>query len=111
MTLPEFVRVASTHDLADGEMRLVSAAGERVVLVRIGGEYYAIGWLCSHALGLLSQGQLDGYEVECPIHEGRFDVRTGQPTREPPEEPIPVYPVRVEGEDILVGPASYRTIP
>lgn len=88
----------------DGEMRMVQAGGERVVLVRVGDEYYAIGWLCSHALGFLSEGELLGYEVQCPIHEGRFDIRTGEPTREPPEEPIPAYSVRVEGGDVLVGP-------
>ena len=85
-------------------MRLVMAGGERVVLIRIGDDYYAVGWLCSHAFGMLQEGELHGYEVQCPIHQGRFDVRSGQPTREPPEEPIPTYSVRVVGDDVYVGP-------
>lgn len=102
--MTEFVRVAGRADLDDGQMLLTTAAGERVVLIRLGDEYYAIGWLCSHAFGMLREGELHGYEIQCPIHEGRFDIRTGQVTREPPEEPIPTFAVRVEGDDLYVGP-------
>jgi nitrite reductase/ring-hydroxylating ferredoxin subunit len=105
--LTEFVRIARRGDLADGEITMTQAGGERVVLLRIGEEYFAIAWLCTHALGLLMQGELHGYEIQCPIHEGRFDVRTGAVTRDPPDEkiePLAVYTVRIEGDDIYVGP-------
>lgn len=102
--MTEFVFAAKKSDLAEGEMRLLKAGTQPLVLIKLEGEYFAIGWVCSHAFGLLSQGALLGYEVECPIHEGRFDIRTGQPTQEPPDEPIPTYAVRIEGEEVWVGP-------
>lgn len=100
----EFVKVARAGDVEDGELLLVDAAGDDILLARVGDAYYAIGPFCSHALGPLELGDLYGYELECPLHQGRFDVRTGHPTREPPEEPIVSYAVRVEDGDILVGP-------
>lgn len=102
--LTRFVNVAADGDLADGAMALVTAEGEDIVLVRAGNEYFAVTAICSHAFGFLEEGTLHGHEIQCPIHGGRFDVRTGQPTHEPAEEPIGTYAVRIEGEQILVGP-------
>lgn len=104
--LTKFVKVAKTSDLADGKMMAVDADGEEILLARIGDKYYAINNVCSHAAAWLDQGDLlpATYEVQCPLHEGRFDLRTGAPTHEPAEEPVEVYAVRVEGDDILVGP-------
>lgn len=108
----EFLKVATVADLADGEMMLVTPGGEEILLARIGGRYFAIDALCTHAFGMLDQGTLSGFEVECPIHEGRFDLRTGQPTREPAEEPVQTYAVQVQGDDILIGPRllAHRTV-
>jgi nitrite reductase/ring-hydroxylating ferredoxin subunit len=102
--LSEFVPVARVGDLADGEMTLITPQGQEVVLARVGDEYFAIGAICSHAYGMLDQGTLYGYEVECPIHTGRFDVRTGRARRPPAIQPIMSYEVRIEGDQILVGP-------
>lgn len=102
--LTSFVNVAAVGDLPDGAMTLVTAEGEDIVLVRVGTEYFAVAAICSHAFGWLDEGTLHGHEIQCPIHEGRFDVRTGQPTREPAEDPIASYTVRLDGEQILVGP-------
>jgi nitrite reductase/ring-hydroxylating ferredoxin subunit len=102
--LTRFVKVATVGDLADGALNLVTAEGEDIVLVRVGNEYFAVAAICSHAFGWLDEGTLLGHEIQCPIHEGRFDVRTGEPTREPAEEPISAYTVRLDGEQILVGP-------
>lgn len=100
----EFVRVAAVGELADGAMTIVSVGGQEVLLIRVGDTYFAVAPICSHAFGYLDEGTLYSYEVECPVHQGRFDVRTGQPTRKPPEEPISSYSVRVEGDAIYVGP-------
>ena len=102
----QFVRVARVGELEDGAMMLVTPEDQEVVLARVGDEYYAVDALCSHAYGMLDQGELVGYEVECPIHTGRFDVRTGKATCMPALRPIGAYPVRVDGEDILVGPKA-----
>ena len=103
--MTEFVRVGTVGDLADGGIMLVTAGGEEVVLVRVGDGYHAIAPMCSHAFGPLL-GTIYGHEIECPIHQGRFDLRNGAPTRDPAEEPIATYAVRVEGDAILVGPKT-----
>lgn len=102
--MTDFVKVAAVGDLASGEMRLVTANGDDVVLARVGDEYFAVEVLCSHAFGMLDGGTLHGYELECPIHVGRFDLRTGSPTQFPAEDPIATYAVRVEDGAILIGP-------
>ena len=102
--LGEFVKVAKVGDLADGDMMLVTPNNEEVLLARVNGEYFAVDNWCTHTGGMLDQGELFEYEIECPIHEGRFDVRTGEPTQFPAEEPVTSYAVRIEGDDILVGP-------
>ena len=102
--LKEFVAVAKVGDLAEGQMIMVEPAGEEILLARVNGEYFAIDNWCTHTGGMLSEGFLYGYEVECPIHEGRFDLRTGLATQEPATDPEVAYAVRVEGDDILVGP-------
>jgi nitrite reductase/ring-hydroxylating ferredoxin subunit len=102
----QFVRVAGVGDLEDGAMMLVTPEDQEIVLARVGDEYYAVDALCTHAYGMLDQGELEGYELECPIHAGRFDVRTGKATCRPALLPIGAYAVRVDGEDILVGPKA-----
>lgn len=83
--------------LPDGGMTTVEVGDAEVLLARIGSQVYAVDNLCSHAEGWLDMGALHPAtcEVECPMHEGRFDLRTGNPTREPCEEPIGRYPVTI----------------
>ena len=104
--LDEFVVVAKVGDVADNTMMNVSVGDEEILLAKIDGELFAMVDECTHAYGMLSMGDLhpDTCEVQCPIHEGRFDLRTGEPTVPPPEEPVVAYEVRIEGDDILVGP-------
>ncbi len=106
--LNEFMVVAKVAQLKDNSMINVVAEGEEILLAKIAGEVYALDDCCTHALGMLSMGELhaDTCEVQCPIHEGRFDLRTGEVTAPPAEEPVPAYVVRIEGDDILVGPKS-----
>jgi nitrite reductase/ring-hydroxylating ferredoxin subunit len=105
----DFVKVARSDDLADGQMTLVTVGNQDILLARINGNFFAIGNWCPHALGQLDQGELIGFEVECPLHSGRFDVRTGEPTCEPADVPVASFAVRVEGQDVLVGPATDST--
>ena len=104
--LSEFVKVATVADVPDNSMIGVTAGGEDILLVRIGDEYFALDDWCTHAAGMLHEGELhaDEFEVECPVHEGMYDVRTGGVTMPPPEEDGAAYAGRVEGDDILVGP-------
>ncbi len=100
--MAEFVKVASLADLPPGGKLLITVKGRPIALFNINGTVYAVEDVCTHDGGPLVEGDLDGYEVECPRHGARFDVRTGQATRMPAFEPIETYPVKIEGEDILI---------
>ena len=58
--------------------------------------------ICTHAYARLSDGWLDRNEIECPLHAGRFDVKTGAATAPPCVDPVKTYPVRVDGDEIQV---------
>lgn len=100
--MANFVRVASVNDLAPGEMMLVELKNALICLVNVNGEFYAISDDCTHVGGALSDGELEGYIVTCPMHAGQFDVRTGKVVRRPPREDVATYAIKVEGEDIYV---------
>ncbi|GAA4754146.1 non-heme iron oxygenase ferredoxin subunit [Modestobacter marinus] len=89
----------------DGSLR-VELADVDVAVVQLDGEVYAIQDVCSHADVPLTDGDVDDVDgaptIECALHGSCFDLRTGQPTNLPATEPVPVYPVRVEGDDVLV---------
>lgn len=103
--MENFNRLAKTSDLPEGEIMLVEVGDERILLSNVGGDFYAIGEVCTHAGGPLSDGTVEGDQVECPWHGSRFNLRTGEVTNRPAREPLPRYAVRLEGDDILVGPA------
>ncbi len=99
----DFVKVAETKDIQPSSMRAVDLEGEeRICIVNVEGKYYAIGNVCTHLGGPLDEGTLERYEVECPWHGSKFDVRTGNPTKPPARQAVPVYEVKVEDDNILV---------
>jgi glycine betaine catabolism B len=97
-----FVKVTETKDIQPSHMKEVQVNGEAICIVNIDGKYYAIGNVCTHEGGPLAEGTLDGYEIECPWHGSKFDVRTGEVTNPPASEPESTYEVRVEDNSILV---------
>ena len=103
--MDDFVSVAKTSDLSDGEIMLFEVGDERIALSRIGGSFYAIAEVCTHAGGPLSEGRVDGEEVECPWHGSRFNLKTGDVTSPPAGVAVARYAVRLDGDDVLVGPA------
>ncbi len=104
--LNRFVKVATTADLPADGMISVTVDAEDILIARIREEFFAVGDWCSHAAGRLHLGRLraDAFGVMCPIHAGCFDLRTGEATHPPADEPVTAYSVRVEGDDIFVGP-------
>jgi nitrite reductase/ring-hydroxylating ferredoxin subunit len=98
-----WVRVASVKDVAEGEVIGVKAQGKDIALYHLeGGEFRATDNLCTHEFARLSDGWLEENEIECPLHAGKFDVRTGEALCAPVESPLRVYRVQVSGEDVLV---------
>ena len=104
--MADFVKVASIGDLPPGETILVEVDGEPVLLANVGGEFYAVTETCTHAECPLSEGSLDGAVLECPCHGSQFNVTTGDVVAAPAQDPLTRYPVRIEGDDVLVGPAE-----
>jgi 3-phenylpropionate/trans-cinnamate dioxygenase ferredoxin subunit len=100
----DFVKAASTDELSPGQMKLVEMGEERILLVNLEGEYHAVDEVCTHAFAPLSEGDLSGEEVECPLHGSVFSARTGEVLTPPAGDALIVYQVRVEGGDVLIGP-------
>jgi len=99
----DFVKVAETKDIQPSNMQAVDLEGEeRICIVNVEGKYYAIGNVCTHLGGPLNEGTLEGYDVECPWHGSKFDVRTGKPTRPPARQSVPTYVVKIEDNNLLV---------
>jgi ferredoxin-NADP reductase/nitrite reductase/ring-hydroxylating ferredoxin subunit len=98
----DFVKVADTNDIQPSQMKEVQVDGESICIVNVDGKYYAIGNICTHEGGPLADGTIEGYEVECPWHASRFDVRTGEVKEPPASEPEPVYQIKVDGNSILI---------
>ena len=81
---------------------MVEVEDEPVLLVNLDGQFFAVSNECTHSGASLSNGFLDGDVVECPLHGSRFNVKSGEVVSAPADEPLPVYAIRVEGEDVLV---------
>jgi 3-phenylpropionate/trans-cinnamate dioxygenase ferredoxin subunit len=101
-----FARACSVSDVLSGSTLAVEVEGTNVAVVRDGEDWYAIDDECSHAAIPLSEGDVEGCEIECWLHGSRFDLRTGKPSGPPATDPVAVYPVKVEGEDVLVDVAN-----
>ena len=80
----------------------VIVSGKEIALYDLDGELHATDDICTHAYAKLSDGWLDKGEIECPLHAGRFDIKTGAATAPPCVDPIKTYPVRVAGDQIQV---------
>ena len=98
----DFVKVADTKHIQPSRMKEVQVDGENICVVNVEGKYFAINNICTHEGGPLADGTLEGYEVECPWHGSKFDVRTGEVKNPPATEPEPTYEVKIAGTDILL---------
>lgn len=100
--MPNYVRVASTADIPEGEGRAFDVNGKTVAVFNSGGKFYAIDNECKHQGGPLGEGELEGTVVTCPLHAWTYDVTTGE-SPDDPDCKIDCFEVKVEGDDLLVG--------
>ena len=98
----DFVKVANTNEIKPLQMKEVDVDGQKILIANVNGEYYALGSICTHEGGPLADGTLQDYEVECPWHGSKFDIRTGKVTNPPADEPEPSYEIKVDGSQILI---------
>ena len=95
--MADFVKVATTRELAPGQGKIVEVQGKEIALFNIGGEYFAIDNMCTHEEASLADGEISGFEVTCPLHGAKFDVRSGQVLGPPAYDDVTSYPVRMCG--------------
>lgn len=119
-----FIPAAKVSDLPDGKMKSFRVENRDILVAMVGGKYYAADNKCPHLGGNLSRGSLEGTVVTCPLHGSQFDLAGGRVIRWttwtglklwadsvfrsaigriPPQQPLRIYPVKVEGENIIVG--------
>ncbi len=96
------VQVARVDELEPGSMMMVEVDGKPVLLANVDGEFYAISDLCTHEEYNLSEGSLDGEEVECPGHSAFFNVKTGDVIDGPAMDPVETYSVQVEDGAVFI---------
>lgn len=98
----EFIKVARMADILPGERLHYDFAEESVIILNVGGTFYCIADVCSHDDGPLGDGEVVGYEITCPRHGARFDVRNGRVLCLPATSPIPSYTVKLVDGDVYV---------
>ncbi len=100
--MADFKQVAKTTEIPEGGAACFGVGAENIAIFEIDGAFHAIADECSHEDGPLSEGDIEGFEVECPWHMARFDVRTGKAMCEPACGDVKCYALRVVGDDIEV---------
>ena len=94
--MSDWIKVGPCGELTPGCWHDIDVDGAQVAVVNVEGEYFAIEDVCTHDGGELSGGTLCGYEIECPRHGARFDLRSGAALCAPAYEPTAVFPIRIE---------------
>ena len=96
------VTVTALDQLGDRELAAFEVSGNRIAIARVGDALYGFGDTCTHRGCSLANGDLEATIVTCPCHGSQFDVTTGDVVRGPASEPVPSYPLRLEGRDVRV---------
>ena len=97
-----WVSTVPTTALEEEGVASAQAGKLSVALYGVDGEYFASASLCTHGQAMLAQGYLEDFLIECPLHQGTFDIRTGEPVGAPCTIPVRTFPVRVENGVIQV---------
>ena len=102
MSTPDWIDALATDDLPADDVLGVTVAGRDVAVYVVGDEVYATDNICTHGHARLCDGFLEGHEIECPLHQGKFDVRDGTPLCDPVTDALRSYPVRIEGGRVFL---------
>jgi naphthalene 1,2-dioxygenase system ferredoxin subunit len=91
MSSNNWVDALSADDLPSDDVQGIAVAGRDIAIYTVGDAVYATDNICTH-----------GHEIECPLHQGKFDIRNGQPTCDPVTEALRSYPVKIEGGRVFL---------
>lgn len=98
----QWIDAAARDDVPEGDVVGLLVAGRDIALYEVEGEVFATDNLCTHGQARLSDGFLEGREIECPLHQGRFDVCSGKAMCAPLDTDVRTYPVRIEGGRVFL---------
>jgi naphthalene 1,2-dioxygenase ferredoxin component len=102
MITTNWVDALPADDLPTDDVMGLAVAGRDIAIYTVGDDVYATDNICTHGHARLCDGFLDGHEIECPLHQGKFDVRDGKPICEPVTEALRSYPIKVEGGRVFL---------
>ena len=102
MSEPNWIDVMSSNDLPTDDVIAAKVMDREIAIYMVGSKVYATDNFCTHGNARLCDGFLEGHEIECPLHQGKFDVRNGAPICEPVTEAIRSYPIKVEHSRVYV---------
>ena len=98
----QWIDVTATEDIPEDDVIGIDIAGKSIALYRVEGEIFATDNLCTHGNARLCDGFLEGHEIECPLHQGKFDIRNGKAMCAPLTEDVKTYPIKIEGDRVFV---------
>jgi len=100
--MAEFHKIAKADEVAPGEVKQYQVEGRPVALCNVEGTLYAFEDVCTHQFAYLSEGELEGDQIKCPLHGAKFDVKTGAAKSLPAVKPVPKHEVKVENGNVYV---------
>jgi naphthalene 1,2-dioxygenase system ferredoxin subunit len=98
----EWTKVIELVAVPNDDVIAVQAGGRELAVYGVDGEVFVTNNICTHGHARLCDGFLEGHEIECPLHQGRFDIRNGRAMCEPLTEDIETFQVRIEGGEVFV---------
>ena len=102
MSESQWTEAAAVDEVPTDDVVGMQVGGRDIALYNVEGQIYATDNVCTHGHARLCEGFLEGHEIECPLHQGKFDVRNGKPTCAPVTEAIRSYPVRIEAGRVFL---------
>lgn len=100
--MAKFIEVAQVNEVPDQSAKCVEVEGRSIALFNLEGEFYALDNTCPHSGGALCEGDIVNGEIECPLHNSTFDIKTGEVIVGPADEDVLSYPVRIVEEAVEV---------
>lgn len=97
-----YITLGKLDEFRSGVMRSFKIDGQQIAIARVGERFYAFSNICTHRYEYMTEGFIQGNEVVCAVHEAEFDMTTGEAVGGPAIDPLPVFPVRVVGNELQI---------
>lgn len=97
-----WIKTLAVKDIPANSMRCIDVGSRRILIAFSEGKYYASDEMCTHEDASLCTGSLKNHYIKCPLHGSRFDLLSGMALDDPADEPLKVYPVKIESDFIFV---------